>query len=686
MSFKSPTDQMARWMEMMAQFNFKIEHRKGTKHVNCDSLSRIPCDPKECDCYDANSILENLPCKGCKTCIKHRNDWSEFEKVDDVIPLFTRNISASRINNGCTSFHLVKHFLYCWNLIVVFLATVIRNVKVGFHKVTGSVLRLRIRDNVSVCEQGVSLEGVEKGTSGLKYNNIDTTLNVGDQFKPSLLVNQSPGSMANLQRNDPDIGCVIIWLEKGRKPTRDVIAGESPIVRNLWLNWDILHLKNGVLFRKLTCKDKTIKEQLVIPSLLKKDVLKSCHNFKLSAHLGIDKTVFKVKSSFYWYKMKDDVKDFIRNCTVCASRKRPTKQGRHGLIEYSVSFPLDRVCTDVVGPLPVSQQGNRYILVVMDQFTKFVECYAIPNQKAEIVARKIVYEYFSRYGVSLDIHSDQGSNFQSKLFREVCRLLEINQTRTSSFHPSGNGMSERFNQCLYNMITTYIDENQSNWDEDLALVTSAYRSCVHSSTGYSPNYLMFGREVTLPIQLQYGCFPKSKELVNESEYAENLKSKLENIYSLARTCTKSTIKRQKRDYDSRINTNSYKIGDLVYCLDKSKTVGRSKKLEPVIWQGPLIITRKFSDLLFEIKSNVKKPKIVHHDRLKPYNSNIIPDWTHALKMKIGEEKAEPIKQQLASKHQNNKLRNTDKTKNSLIVNGSLRRSMRNRKQTEFYRA
>jgi len=120
MSFKSPTDQMARWIEIMAQFNFKIEHRKGTKHVNCDSLSRIPCDPKECDCYDANSILENLPCKGCKICLKRHNEWSEFATVDDVIPLFTRNISASRINNGSTSFHAVRSFLYYWNILVVF--------------------------------------------------------------------------------------------------------------------------------------------------------------------------------------------------------------------------------------------------------------------------------------------------------------------------------------------------------------------------------------------------------------------------------------------------------------------------------------------------------------------------------------------------------------------------------------
>ena len=162
--------------------------------------------------------------------------------------------------------------------------------------------------------------------------------------------------------------------------------------------------------------------------------------------------------------MKDSVRDFIRNCTVCSARKRPVKQGRHGLSEYSVSFPMDHVCTDVIGPLPITTQNNRYILVVMDQFTKLVEWYPIPDQKAKTVAKKIVLEYFSRYGVSLDIHSDQGSNYQSKLFQEVCKLLEINQTRTSAFHPSANGMCERFNQCFYNIKVSW---KPQKWDQNL---------------------------------------------------------------------------------------------------------------------------------------------------------------------------------------------------------------------------
>jgi len=322
----------------------------------------------------------------------------------------------------------------------------------------------------------------------------------------------------------------------------------------------------------------------------------------------------------------------------------------------------------------------------MDQYTKFVECYPIPDQKAETVAKKIVYEYFSRYGLSLDLHSDQGSNYQSKLFKEICRLLEINQTRTSSFHPSANGMCERFNQSLYNMITTYINENQSNWDADLLLVTSAYRSCVHSSTGFSPNKLMFGREHTLPIQLQHGCFPKLGS-EKHCEYVEQLKTKLETVYSLARTCTKSNVKRQKRDYDSRVHKYTFNVGDLVYCLDKTKVIGRSKKLEPIIWQGPFVVERKLSDLLFEIK-NLKKRKIVHHDKLKKYTSNLVPDWALVLKEGVNrKETNQPIVQkQPAPVILSNKKKMTKGVCLREKEEPLLRRGRRQRKQTDFFQA
>ena len=147
---------------------------------------------------------------------------------------------------------------------------------------------------------------------------------------------------------------------------------------------------------------------------------------------------------------------------------------------------MDRKATDNIEKFPTSNSESKYILVVQVQFSKWADAYAIKDQSAETVARVLVHEFFSRFGVPLELHSDQGSNYGSDLFKEVCKLLEIHKTRTTPYHPSGNGLVERFNQTLLNMVSAYVSDNQKDWDLYLPLLTSAYRSCAHDSSGLSP--------------------------------------------------------------------------------------------------------------------------------------------------------------------------------------------------------
>ena len=122
-----------------------------------------------------------------------------------------------------------------------------------------------------------------------------------------------------------------------------------------------------------------------------------------------------------------------------------------------------------------------------DYFTRWIEAYTIPEFSAKTVAQKHVYEFFSRFGTPFDLHSDQGRNYESQLFKEVCELLEVNKTRLSPYHPQSNGMIERFNRTLIDMIAVYTNQNQTDWDKHLPTLTAAYQSCVHKKTGYTPN-------------------------------------------------------------------------------------------------------------------------------------------------------------------------------------------------------
>ena len=151
--------------------------------------------------------------------------------------------------------------------------------------------------------------------------------------------------------------------------------------------------------------------------------------------------------------------------------------------QFNVGAPLERVALDILGPLPTSKRGNKYILIVGDYFTKWVEAYPLQDQRAEIIAMVFVQKFVSRFGVPLQLHSDQGRNFESVLFNDVCNLLGVDKTRTTALHPQSDGMVERFNRTLENQLAVFVEKHQQDWDDHVPLILLAYRSAVHEVLG-----------------------------------------------------------------------------------------------------------------------------------------------------------------------------------------------------------
>ena len=147
--------------------------------------------------------------------------------------------------------------------------------------------------------------------------------------------------------------------------------------------------------------------------------------------------------------------------------------------------------------------------------------------------------------------------------------------------------------------------------------------------------VMLGREVHQPVDLVIGVPDMDPAPPDHDDYVADLHARMKSIFEMVRATLKKSAERQKRDYDTRIAINNYSCGDLVYMLDTTKTIGLSPKLKSDVWKGPCIITRKISDLLFEIKLGQKKRlKVLHHDRLKPYASQEVPDWAKQLQLKV----------------------------------------------------
>ena len=428
----------------------------------------------------------------------------------------------------------------------------------------------------------------------------------------------TPAELRKLQQNDPAIKPILTWKLEGERPHGSELTGADPEVRHYWNYWNSLEIHDGVLFKRAYPSNGVSPHlQFVVPNVLRRQIFSQMHQAPLGGHLGRRKMLGKVSQRYYWFHLREDIYVWLQACDKCAANKPPTQKPRAPLGKMSVGAPMDRWATDIAGPFPITARGNRYIMVVTDTFSKWTEAYAIPDQTAPTCARYLVNEMISRFGCPLDIHSDQGRNYESLLFKELCSMLDIRKTRTTPRNPMCNGEVERFNRTLVRMLRAYVQEDQSDWDLYLGCLTGAYRATPHESTKFTPNMLVLGREIRLPGEVSLVA-PESSQLVGE--YVSELRNRLHKAHHIARQHLQSNAKRQKDYYDIKVQLNVYKPGDKVWYLAEYRQPGLNPKLaSPYI--GPCLITKKLNNLDYGIQIGPKQHRVVHHNKLKPYQGD-----------------------------------------------------------------
>ena len=268
-----------------------------------------------------------------------------------------------------------------------------------------------------------------------------------------------------------------------------------------------------------------------------------------------------------------------------------------------------------MGTLPMSN-GNKHILVIGDHFTKWYEAIPLPDQTAVTTANALVDHWISRFGCPHSLHSDQGRNFESKLFEQLMQLLEMDKNRTTPFHPQSNAVIERMNKTLQNMLAKCINEEQNNWSQQLPYVMMAYRSSVHESTGYTPQFLVFGQELSLPLDCIYPN-PQENETTAIHEFVHNKQKAFQRAFELVRRNLNEKQKRRNAIYNKKVHGPTYKEGQKVLLYHPATAVGTTSKFASP-WKGPYFI-KKCLNVTFRIKeANSSKQQIVHYDRLKPF--------------------------------------------------------------------
>ena len=342
--------------------------------------------------------------------------------------------------------------------------------------------------------------------------------------------------------------------------------------KTLLKQFDRLVEREGVVYRRVHRPDGGEEFlQLVLPSVLKDEVLEHLH--QEHGHQGVERTTELVRRRCYWPCMTEDIKQWVQTCERCQVAKAAGGVATCPMGHLLASRPNDIVAMDFT-VLEPSRGGIENVLVMTDVFSKYTVAVPTRDQTASTVAQVLLKEWFFRFGVPGRIHSDQGRSFESTLIQQLCQLYGVGKTRTTPYHPAGNGQCERFNRTLHDLLRTLPVARKHDWVSCLPHLLFCYNSTVHQATGESPFLLMFGREPCLPIDFLLGQ-TVDQPLHGTNEWLVEHQARLGVAWARARERLLAAAGRRKEQHDQGVRDAPLQEGQLVYLRDHGAR-GRQK--------------------------------------------------------------------------------------------------------------
>lgn len=431
----------------------------------------------------------------------------------------------------------------------------------------------------------------------------------------SVLPCTSPSEILVLQESDPTIQEFLAYWRRKRAPDAMERRAVSKPALALVKQWSRLVEQNGILHRRTYRPDggeETL--QLVLPLSLQDKVLHQLH--QEHGHQGIERTTELVRQRCYWPGLFEDVKRWCQNCERCQVAK-DTKPMARTYMGHLHAFRPNQVLAIDFTLLEPSQGGVENVLIMTDIFSKYTQAVPTRDQRAETVARVLVNEWFYKFGVPSRIHSDQGRNFESALIQHLCILYGIQKTRTTPYHPAGNGQCERFNRSLHDLLRTLPPTQKRDWPSHLPQVVFAYNTTAHQSTGESPFFLMFGQDPQLPVDFLLG---RVEEPVTGTvhDWVSEHQARLQRAFEGARERLRVAADRRKTRHDRTVKDDPLQEGQLVY-LRELGSRGRNKiqdRWSSVVYQVLRAPTDGGSVYTIAPVKDLSKVKHIHRSLLK----------------------------------------------------------------------
>lgn len=415
------------------------------------------------------------------------------------------------------------------------------------------------------------------------------------------------GPLESAAVTDPifvDISC--------RGPSDDVAVQDNPV---------------NVLCKNPSSKDAIQKEKFnekrkdifvpIIPESLKISIIEMFHVPPEMGHMGIRKTKLAIKRRFFWDNMNTEIHNYVKSCIKCQQYKieNMKKKGLLGDVPYANNV-FETIFIDFCGPYPRSKLGNRFILVIVDQLSGWVEFFALPKATSRKTA-KCLDEVFARFGPPVTMVTDNATNFLSKTMRTLCNNWKVKHVQISAYHPEPD-RAERTIRDLVRMMATYVNESQNNWDEYLQKFALCLRTMVNDTTGVSPALLMLGREIPLPVDRELVTGPDIS-IEEVKKIARSVPKSLQEMLKITRDKILRKHQLNKSYFDIKRREISFEVGEKVWVLKHSLSNAaehKTSKFEPK-YMGPFEILSKKNDTY-----NLKMPKKMipkrHVSDLKAY--------------------------------------------------------------------
>lgn len=400
---------------------------------------------------------------------------------------------------------------------------------------------------------------------------------------PGVFPSWKPEQLTALQRADPVLKFLWVrWSERWTPGEVFHAARDEPPEVKFWLwQWPRIIEQDGVLCRRVV--DPVLGElvQTLMPKCLQLRAITGCHD--QWGHQGVSRTCSLLRRRVYWPKMSLSVRQHIKQCKQCVMAKASEPQARVPMRHLLAFRPLEVLAIDFV-KVDKGQGGYEDVLVMTDVYTKFTQAIPCKNQLAPTVAKILINQWFTKFGIPNRLHSDQGRNFEGDVVRELCALYGIKKTRTTPYHPEGNAQAERFNRTLFGLIRSIDERKRHRWPDMLPHLVFVYNTTPHCTTGIAPYTLMFGREPTIPLDQMLGR--------SDSDWSQNFVEEQAKLIDKAGELVKERVTKRcnqnKKAYDSKAPVRPIDNGSQVL-LRRCGFKGRHK-LQDKYERNPYIVT------------------------------------------------------------------------------------------------